>query len=228
MTARIDMWRRARAQFLVMGSLAMSFMAVASAWAQAPPPSCSIPIAESKSGIGCFFGASEELGILGQGAWFWHLDTYPSRAAAEAAKGLRGTVVEAFDKIWLYTIAEKGWRPAAGEHVATIGPLPTDPGKKYTARYMEAVFTEGMRTQVHEHSGAEAWYVLTGAQCLETPDGTILAHAGEGALVPPGPPMRLSSVGTETRRAVLIVLHDSSKPWISYERQWQPKDLCPK
>jgi hypothetical protein len=37
--------------------------------------------------------------------------------------------------------------------------------------------------------------VLSGAQCLQTPDGTIIARAGEGAVVQQGPPMRLSSVG---------------------------------
>jgi hypothetical protein len=54
----------------------------------------------------------------------------PSRAEAEAARGPRGTVVEAFGKIWLYTIAEKKWRAGGGEHVATIGPLMTEVGKK--------------------------------------------------------------------------------------------------
>lgn len=210
--------------------LATSLIGVDPASAQqGPPGACSIPAAERKSEIGCYFNASQELGALPQGPWFWHLDTYPSRAAAEAAKGPRGTVVEAFGKIWLYTIAEKGWHAGSGEHVATIGPVTTEVGKKYTARYMEAVFGEGMQSTVHRHSGAEAWYVLGGAQCLETPDGTIIARAGEGAVVPQGPPMRLSSVGSETRRSVLVVLHDSSQPWIDRNvGDWQPKGLCPK
>lgn len=64
---------------------------------------------------------------------------YPSRGAAEAAKGARGTVVESLGKIWLFTIAEGGWRPSTGERVAEIGPLPLKPEAKYTAQYMEAI-----------------------------------------------------------------------------------------
>ncbi len=81
----------------------------------------------------------------------------------------------------------------------------------------------GTHTSVHTHSGPEAWYVLDGVQCLETPDGITVVRAGEGSLVPEGPPMMLSSVGTETRRSVLLVLHDSSKPWTMSEMQWKPK-----
>ena len=39
--------------------------------------------------------------------------------------------------------------------------------------------------------------------------------------------MALNSVGTETRRSVLLVLHDSSQPWITMAIDWQPKGLCP-
>jgi quercetin dioxygenase-like cupin family protein len=217
-----------RIRILVAGWLAISIPIAQAALAQqGPPGGCNVPAAERKGEIGCYLSASQELGALPQGPWYWHLDTYPTRVAADAASGPRGTVVETFGKIWLYTIAEERWR-GGGAHVATIGPLATELGKNYTARYMEAVFSEGMHSTVHRHSGAEAWFLLSGAQCLETPDGVIIAHAGESALVPQGPPMRLSSVGTETRRSVLIVLHDSSQPWTSSAPDWQPNSLCPK
>jgi quercetin dioxygenase-like cupin family protein len=171
---------------------------------------------------------SEDLGELPQAPIFWHLYNYPSRTAAEAAKGPRGTVIEAFGKVWLYAIAVADWHPVGGEHVADIGPLPVKPGTKYTARYMEATFTPGMKAAVHRHSGPEAWYLLTGAQCLETPEGMTVLHAGESGIVPEGPPMALSSVGAETRRSVLLVLHDTTQPWIAMTEDWQPKGLCPK
>ena len=47
-----------------------------------------------------------ELGKLPQAPLYWHLDTYLTRAAAEAAKGARGTVVEVFDRVWLFTRAD--------------------------------------------------------------------------------------------------------------------------
>jgi len=43
---------------------------------------------------------------------------------------------------------------------------------------MEAVFTLGMRAAIHRHSGPEAWYLLSGTQCLKTPDGITVARAG--------------------------------------------------
>ena len=192
------------------------------------PGGCNTPVSERTSEVGCYLTATEVLGTLPQGALFWHLYVYPTRAAAETAKGPRGTVVESFEKVWLYTIAESEWRASSGERIATIGPLPTSAGKQYTARYMEAVFTPGMSARVHRHSGPEAWYLVSGAQCLETPEGIKIARTGEGAVVPEGPPMALSSVGTETRRSVLLVLHDTSQPWINMESDWKPKGLCPK
>jgi quercetin dioxygenase-like cupin family protein len=171
---------------------------------------------------------SKDLGELPQTPLFWHLYNYPNRAAAEAVQGPQTTVVEAFEKIWLYSIAEAGWHPSGGEHIADIGTLPITPGRKYTARYMEATFTPGMKAAVHRHSGPEAWYLLTGTQCLETPTGVTMAHAGESTIVPEGPPMALSSVGTETRRSVLLVLHDTTQPWITMAIDWEPKGLCPK
>jgi quercetin dioxygenase-like cupin family protein len=135
--------------------------------------------------------------------------------------------VESFGKVWLFTIAEQSWRPAGGERVAVVGPLAITPGKQYTARYMEAIFSPGMKSNVHRHEGPEAWYVLTGAQCLETPDGISVVRAGAGAVVQQGPPMILQSVGSETRRSVLLVLHESSQQWVTPAPDWKPKGLCP-
>ncbi len=196
------------------------------AWAQSAF-GCNTPVSQRPSEIGCYWTASEVLDALPPGPVFWHLYQYPSPAAAEAAKAAHGIVVESFGKVWRYTIADEGWRPTSGERVAVIGPLVTTPGQHYTARYMEAVFAPGTKTRVHRHSGAEAWYVLAGVQCLETPQGITVARTGEGAVVPQGPPMILKSVGTETRRSVLLVLHESSQPWSTPARDWQPRGLCP-
>lgn len=168
------------------------------------------------------------LGTLASGPVYWHLYRYPTRERAEAAKGMNSTVVDSLGHIWVYTIAGKDWRPTAGERVAVLGPLRVSPDRQYTARYMEAVFAPGMQTAVHVHSGAEAWYVLAGAQCLETPDGIIVARAGEGAVVPEGPPMALSGIGGDIRRSVLLVIHDSSQPWMTVTRAWAPHGRCPK
>src|SRR5215203_428495 len=74
--------------------------------------------------FGCFITARTILRDLPSGPLFWHLDRYPDNAAAEAAKGPNGTVVQSFGTVWLFTIAVAGWKPSTGERVAEIGPLP--------------------------------------------------------------------------------------------------------
>lgn len=192
------------------------------------PGGCDIPVAERKVETGCYLVATTPLGRLPAEPQYWHLYQYPTRAGAEAAKGTRSTVVDSLGHVWVYTIAAKDWRPAAGDRIAVLGPLPVSSDKPYTARYMEAVFAPGMQTSVHRHAGAEAWYVLAGAQCLETPDRIIVAKAGEGAVVPEGPPMMLSGIGRDTRRSVLLVIHDSSEPWMTVTTDWAPPGRCPK
>ena len=124
--------------------------------------------------FGCFITARQELGHLAaKPELYWHLDTYPTREAAERAKAPRSTVVESLGRIWLFTIAPTEWRPNGGEHVARIGPLPLVDADSLAAVYMEGVFQPGMNTMVHRHPGAEAWFTLEGEMCLETPDGVM-------------------------------------------------------
>jgi hypothetical protein len=114
---------------------------------------------ERTTDVGCWIMAHQPVGQLTTEP-FWHLDVYPTRAAAETAMGPRGTVVESLGKVWLLTIEKAGWRPAKGEHVAKIGPLPIVPGEEYTAQYMEAIFNPGMTSSIHTHAGPEAWYTV--------------------------------------------------------------------
>jgi quercetin dioxygenase-like cupin family protein len=174
--------------------------------------------------------AHEAIGQIAEAQTFWHLDAYPTRAAAQAAKGPRGTVVESLGKVWLLTIERAGWRPAAkGDRIAEIGPLPIVAGEKYSAQYLEAIFPPGMTTMAHRHGGPEAWYTLTGETCLETPEGKQVGRAGgKYVIVPGGPPMHLTATGTEERRALVLVLHESSKPWTTPAPDWTPKGLCKK
>ena len=41
-----------------------------------------------------------------------------------------------------------------------------------------------------------------------------------------GPPMHLTATGTEQRRALVLILHDSSMHATTPEREWVPKGLC--
>jgi len=165
---------------------------------------------------------------LPQGPIYWHLDTYRTRAEAQALSGPRSTVVEAFAKVWLFTIAEAGWRPAVGVRVATIGPLQVRPEGRYTATYMQAATSPGFQTDVHQHGGPEALLTLSGEVCVETPEGKVVGRAGgDPLLIKGGIPMQLTSVGSEMRRSLVLILHDAAQPWkVPSTSPWTPKGLC--
>jgi len=197
------------------------------ALAQPVPGGVCKPISERTGEVGCWIIAHEPIGQLNQSQVFWHLDVYPTRAAAEEAKGSQGTVVESLGKVWLLTIADADWRPQGGDRIAEIGPLPVTAGENYSAQYMEAIFTPGMTASAHTHSGPEAWYTLSGETCLETPEGKQMGRAGgQYVIVQGGPPMHLTATGTEMRRAIVLILHVSSKPATTLVHDWTPKGLC--
>ncbi|HVX39762.1 MAG TPA: hypothetical protein VHB25_09330 [Gemmatimonadaceae bacterium] len=185
------------------------------------------PVAQRTQEIGCWIIAEHAVGRIEAPNVYWHLDAYPSMAAAERARGPRGTVLRALGRSWLMTIERQDWRPKReGEHVADIGPLVVKPGRSYAALFMEAVTTPGMTSAVHRHSGPEAWYTTAGETCLETPSGTIIGRAGAPAIVPEGPPMYLTAIGSETRRAITLILHDAKRAPTTEEHDWKPKGLC--
>ena len=180
--------------------------------------------------VGCWITATEALGELPPAApLHWHLDAYPTRAAAEEAKGPRGTVVESLGRVWLFTVAEAGWRPppgGGGERVATVGPLPTRAGVRYVAQYMEGVSPPTARSIVHRHPGPEAWHKAAGRMCVETPEGRGVVGPGETSFVPEGVPHMLTSIGAEQRRSLVVVLHDASRPASAPAHDWTPGGLC--
>jgi len=186
------------------------------------------PVSQRTQQIGCWILADDPVGQLAKAQVFWHLDTYPTRSAAEADKGPQGVVVESFGKVWLMTIADEQWRSAHGDRVSEIGPLPIVAGEEYSAQLMEAIFTPGMTAAAHVHSGPEAWYAVGGETCLETSDGRMqIGRPGEPAvIVPMGIAMHLTAIGTEQRRSIVLILHQSSKPAITMVHDWTPKGLC--
>jgi quercetin dioxygenase-like cupin family protein len=213
-------------QALALAALCMiELAALPSASAQGVYADC-LPVSERTNEIGCWIIANQPVGQLPQRPVFWHLDKFATRAAAEASKDARGTVVQALGKVWLLTISEAGWRPAGGERVAEIGPLVVSPGTKYMAQYMEAIMTPGMKTRIHRHPGPEAWYTESGETCLESPGGKQVGQKGVSVIVPGGQPMKLTVTGKEQRRSLVLILHDASQPATSMATDWTPKGLC--
>jgi len=187
------------------------------------------PVTQRTSEIGCWILTDHSVGRISAGSVYWHLDRYRDSAAAERARGGegRGVVIQSLGKAWLMTIDSAGWRPAhPGVHVADIGPLRVTAGTSYSATFMEAIMTPGMTSAVHRHSGPEAWYTVAGETCLETPNGKLVGSAGHPTIVPEGPPMFLTATGKRQRRAIVLILHDATKPPTTTEMQWKPTGLC--
>lgn len=166
------------------------------------------------------------------------LDSLPIRAAApplywyifQADSGSTPIpdtrLLHAHHRFWLVAID--------GEHltmpvplVARVGPLPMPEGSHHlVARFMESTLTGGTETRVHTHPGPEAWYLLSGAQCLETPTGTNRVAAHSSLVLAGGQPMRLTATGPDTMRSLVLVLHDGALPWIDRTTTWSPAGSC--
>ena len=189
---------------------------------------CIGTVASGADTPGARFLASVAVVELPKAPLYWHLDTYRTLAEADTAKGPLSTVVETFAKVWLFTIADADWRAAGGARVATIGPLRVRPGRRYTASYMQAATSPGFQTDVHQHGGPEALFTLSGEVCVETPDGKLVGRAGgEPLLIDGDVPMQLTSVGSEVRRSLVLILHDAAQPWkVPAASPWMPVGLC--
>lgn len=205
---------------------------VAPGLGQSPPRRTCLPISERAGrDVGCWLIVAEPVGQLPRSEVFWHLDTYPTRAAAEAVKGPRGAVVEALGKVWLFTIEEAGWRPSGGIRVAEVGPIFVKAGEPYIAQYAEGISNPGDVTPKHRHPGPEAWYTTAGGFCAESSDGkTYVGTAGQGIVIQADHTgwsmMTLVATGTEVRRSMFLVLHQSVHNWTAPASEWTPKGLC--
>lgn len=222
------MLRRAL-QFAILSSCLICCNLLVAQGVAVPGDKCK-PVSERTQEIGCWILANDSVGQLTKSEMFWHLDTYPTRTAAQADKGPQGVMVESFGKVWVMTIADEKWRSAHGTRVAEIGPLPVVAGKMYSAQLMEAIFTPGMTAAEHIHSGPEAWYAVAGETCLETSDGHMQVGrvGGPAVIVPMGLKMHLTATGSEQRRSIVLILHQSSEPATTMIHDWVPKGLCQK
>lgn len=183
------------------------------------------PVAQRTGETGCWILARQPISAL-EGQVYWTLDVFPTKELAEQAKGPNGTVVESLGRFWLMTLGDKPQLPASGSRVTQMGPLTLEKGRSYTAQYMEAILQPGMVSETHTHSGIEAFYTETGETCLETPNGMQTGKKGVDVVIPEGVPMELTAVGSETRRSLVLILHDASKPPTTLEHTWHSKHLC--
>ena len=184
-----------------------------------------VPPSEKRPQFGCFnVGVATGL-HFSQASVYWHLHAFPSRKAAEAAKSPTGIVVEEDGRVWLSEFGARNAPPQGGKAIAVVGPLELPAAKNYSAVLSYAVMRPGDNSRVHIHAGPEGWYVLSGEQCLETPDGANRARAGGTMTVRSNIPMELNVTGTTLRRAFALVIHDAAQPR-GTPSNWKPAGAC--
>ena len=218
----------------VLAALALAAIVPVLLNGQVPSPSpytCTMLASQRTQQAGCYIVASDTLDSLPAGELFWHLYTYRTRDDAQTAKGsTNGLVAESLGRVWLFTIAPRSWRPLGGRRVSVVGPLPRFTANLYEVRYLEVVEPAGRasHTPVHRHPGVEAWYVVDGQHCAQTPRSTKVIHAGQGDVIPSGVPMMLTPLtSTETERHLTLVLLDAHQPWTVRAADWKPENSCP-
>lgn len=182
---------------------------------EAPGPACLV--------------AHQDLGPLPQAPLYWSIYTFSDAADAERARPPRGTVIAAFGQIWLFDLGEPGRELEGGRRLINIGPLPRDDASgDFSVEYLKSTFAPGMTAPLHLHSGPEAFYAISGASCLETPDGVQIARGpGHSLMVRQGPPMLLAAIGHETRQGFALILHSKGSPPTTLTSNWTPGGLCP-
>lgn len=213
---------------VILGALALLALTPPSAQAQATSRTC-VGQAGETPGPACLV-AHQDIGALAQGPLYWTIYTFADAHAAERARPPEGVVVQAFGRVWLFNVGDKGPELEGGRHLADVGPLPMDATQgELSAEYLKSTFAPGATAPVHVHSGPEAFYAISGASCLETPDGVQIARGeGHSLMVRPGPPMLLMAIGQETRQGFALILHGRGSPPTTLTSAWTPRGLCPK
>lgn len=184
-----------------------------------------VPAAEKRPDFGCFNVGTVRGLTFDSREVFWHLRSFSSVAAANAARSANGIVVEEDGRVWLSEFTARDQPLPGGEPVAVIGPMILRAAKSYNAVLSYAVMRPGDSSRVHTHAGPEAWYVVEGEQCLETPAGKKTLHAGESAAVAGDVPMKLNVTGSQIRHAFALVIHDSARPR-GTPSKWKPPGSC--
>ena len=196
-------------------------------WADAAPVpgQCAEPAAGNAGRAGCFLVAELHIAPRDTPIW-WHLHEFRSASAAAAASANLAdtTTASSHGRFWVHVLGGGPQSPlASGTRVASVGPLVVPAGVPLLARFIESEFSPGMRTRVHSHPGPEAFYVLEGEQCMETPSTKRRLRTGEIFIVPPGPHVQAAPRG---RKNLAVILSATGQEWMTMEPDWTPSQYC--
>lgn len=188
------------------------------------PGMCAEPASENPGRPGCYLSAQLPL-AAGEGPVYWHIRAFDDAAAAraEAAAHTTATVVEAHGRVWLYVIGAESEAIASGEPRGVIGPLRRPTAGPLTVRFLESVFPPGMKTRGHAHPGPEAFYVVEGEQCMDSPTAQARIAPGESYILDGGPHLQAAPTG---RRNLVALILPAEESWMTLSPEWTPSDYC--
>ena len=112
-----------------------------------------IPPGQKRPDFGCFSLATESGLRFSEPTAYWHLRTFPNRAAADAAKSPTGIVVEEDGRVWLSEFGSHDLALQGGQAVAIVGPMELPKAESYAVVLAYAVMRPNDRSIVHVHPG---------------------------------------------------------------------------
>lgn len=175
------------------------------------PVKCLADSPERQGLEGCSILAARPLAAPADAVLYWHIDRYASFEAAKAAAGPDSVAAEAHGIAWLMTVEPRQVRPHDG-HMAWIGPLPLTAGQPYIMRVQSTFLLPGGGTPVHTHSGPEVFYIVSGAQCVETETVAHRLDTGQSLVLPADAVHRGRVLGAVPRAGLALVVHDANRP----------------
>jgi quercetin dioxygenase-like cupin family protein len=175
-------------------------------------PSCVENSPERRGEIGCSLVENKPLPATLKEPLFWHMDRFDTGDHARAAIGPASVALEAHGTWWLLSVESKIDDHHGGLHVNQIAFPPLPPAPKYSMLVMSAYIPAGLTSRVHLHSGVEAFYVVDGEQCLETPTRAYPMKKGGILVLPTGVTMQLIATGSTPRRALAVIVYDTAQP----------------
>ena len=209
----------------VMVLLALCAATSAQAQTVAPPPgACEAPAAAHRGEPGCYVTAVLRIPSPAP-ELYWHIVRVETEEVARAEVGRHAVALVAFShgQHWLHVLGSKDERIAVGVLQAVIGPIRRTSTRPHIARFLEADFTPGMRTRTHAHPGPEAFFVVRGAQCMETPTERRTLQAGETYIVERGVHLQAAPTG---RQNLVLVFHEEEQLWSTVDTTWTPTGYC--
>ena len=135
------------------GLVAILVVSVVDGWTQVPGSAghdhltevacVDVPPGGPRPAFGCFNVGTVTGLRFTQASVYWHLHTFPSRKAADAAKSPTGIVVEEDGRVWLSEFGERDSAPRGGQSIAVVGPLQLPAATSYSAVLSYAVMRPG-------------------------------------------------------------------------------------